>query len=292
MYPDIAPGEIPQKQLDLATSRISWPFWNKAESPLKLPPETKACIFDFDGTVADTAQVRRAALNTLLNRVLTAWGMRLEQSELALVSASLSQSFYDSCLLAAKVIYTSAQNQRSEIVERFDSSEALAGELRKIRKLAFEEALAGIGAEFLIVANSDKFALSLKARGMRLAICSGSPGHMINGVLDKVKLRDCFEVVVCSDDHETRGRNRKPSPTPYLCCLNRLGVSSAETVAFEDSLIGALSAARAGITTYVRTASDFRHLKSPASVNLKLRAELSDLKARFHFLGAESAWCQ
>ncbi len=56
----------------------------------------------------------------------------------------------------------------------------------------------------------------------------------------RLKLRDYFDFVLTNEDYE----GSKPSPTPYLCGLDRLGIQAENCVVIEDSPRG-LAAARA-----------------------------------------------
>jgi HAD superfamily hydrolase (TIGR01509 family) len=71
-----------------------------------------------------------------------------------------------------------------------------------------------------------------------IGVCSSSPYPVINAVLDKLDIRQHFQVVYSAED-EPLG---KPHPGAYLSCASRLCVPAQRCIAFEDSLAGAVSA--------------------------------------------------
>jgi HAD superfamily hydrolase (TIGR01509 family) len=81
-------------------------------------------------------------------------------------------------------------------------------------------------------------------RGIPAAIVSSSSEEWIERHLDRRDLLDRFVAVICANGDEERA---KPRPTLYLEALDRLGVSAAEAVAFEDSPNGVAAAKAAGI---------------------------------------------
>lgn len=75
---------------------------------------------------------------------------------------------------------------------------------------------------------------------LRLALASSSPMRIIEAVLDRLRMRERFEIVH-SAELEARGT---PDPAVFLTTASRLRVPPEECVALEDS-IGGLRAARA-----------------------------------------------
>ncbi|MYK49829.1 MAG: HAD family phosphatase [Candidatus Dadabacteria bacterium] len=78
---------------------------------------------------------------------------------------------------------------------------------------------------------------------IKTALASGSPMKVIEFVLKKFSLSDTFGIKVSGDCVE-RG---KPHPDIYLETARRLGVSTGECVAIEDSINGIVSAKDAGM---------------------------------------------
>ena len=80
------------------------------------------------------------------------------------------------------------------------------------------------------------------------AVASGSPLPAIEHALATIGLGGAFEQLISSESVK-RG---KPSPDVFLAAAERLGVTTAECVVFEDSLIGAQAAKAAGMRCIVR----------------------------------------
>ena len=83
----------------------------------------------------------------------------------------------------------------------------------------------------------------VRRAGLRVALASSSPLTLIEGVLERFRLRGAFEQVVSAEDE----RFGKPHPGVYLTTAARLEVAPAACVALEDSVNGVLSATGAGM---------------------------------------------
>lgn len=81
-----------------------------------------------------------------------------------------------------------------------------------------------------------------QARGLKLAVASGSSPAVIRELLGAVGLADAFPVCVSSEDVP----HSKPAPDVFLLAAERLGVSPGETLVFEDSRFGVESGLRGG----------------------------------------------
>lgn len=100
------------------------------------------------------------------------------------------------------------------------------------------------------LAAMDEFGLNLKAGvaeliGARLrpmAIVTSSSRFEAHRKLAIAGIGDAFDLVITLDDVTAP----KPAPDPYLLAAERLGVSPARCLVFEDSETGAQSAYRAG----------------------------------------------
>jgi mannitol-1-/sugar-/sorbitol-6-/2-deoxyglucose-6-phosphatase len=90
-------------------------------------------------------------------------------------------------------------------------------------------------------------ALSALAQARRVcdkvALASSSPRSLIDFVLDRLEIRNCFDVVH-SAESEVRG---KPDPAVYLTTARLLGIKPASCIALEDSYPGIVAAKSAGM---------------------------------------------
>jgi HAD superfamily hydrolase (TIGR01509 family) len=83
------------------------------------------------------------------------------------------------------------------------------------------------------------------ARRWRLGVASSSNRPIIELVLDRMGVRNCFDAVVSSEEVE-RG---KPAPDVYIAAARQLGVEPGDCVAVEDSTNGIKAAVAAGMRT-------------------------------------------
>jgi len=80
---------------------------------------------------------------------------------------------------------------------------------------------------------------------LKLAVCTGAQGEFMEIVLDRLKIREKFDVLQASDEIE----KGKPDPEIYLATCARLGLEPGQCVVLEDSSNGALAGGRAGCYT-------------------------------------------
>ncbi len=85
---------------------------------------------------------------------------------------------------------------------------------------------------------------SIEKAGLRRAVASSSSYNFVYAVLDKIGLRDCFELVLSGEDFA----RSKPYPDVFLESAARLGLSHDSCAVIEDSGSGALAAKRAGMS--------------------------------------------
>ncbi|RUT79340.1 hexitol phosphatase HxpB [Ancylomarina longa] len=84
---------------------------------------------------------------------------------------------------------------------------------------------------------------ALKETSFKVALASSSKMKIINAVLEKLMLRDYFEVVH-SAEFETYG---KPHPQIFISTAQMLDVNPSECIVFEDSLNGVIAALAANM---------------------------------------------
>jgi HAD superfamily hydrolase (TIGR01509 family) len=79
--------------------------------------------------------------------------------------------------------------------------------------------------------------------GLRLGVASSSDRRWVEGHLERLQLRERFDVIRCADDVPSV----KPDPALYRAVLDAMGVRPEDAVALEDSPNGVLAAKRAGL---------------------------------------------
>jgi HAD superfamily hydrolase (TIGR01509 family) len=82
-------------------------------------------------------------------------------------------------------------------------------------------------------------------RGLKLALVTNAPKENVRAVLGGLNLEEAFDATFLAREVGAG----KPDPAPYLAALTELDLSPEETIAFEDSASGIVSAVKAGIPT-------------------------------------------
>ena len=77
---------------------------------------------------------------------------------------------------------------------------------------------------------------------LKLAVCTGAQEEFLDIVVDRLKIREKFNVLQCSDEID----KGKPEPEIYLKTCEKLAVSPQECFVLEDSANGATAGKRAG----------------------------------------------
>ncbi|MDQ4139421.1 MAG: beta-phosphoglucomutase [Bacteroidota bacterium] len=178
----------------------------------------KACIFDLDGVIVDTAVYHYQAWKRLANELGFDFTehqneqlkgvSRVRSLELILGWGGVTKTSVEQTELATR------KNQwYVEMINRMEPSEILPGAL-----------------EFLQAA---------KAAGIKTAL--GSASKNSSTILKRVGLLPLFDAVV-DGNHVTAS---KPDPEVFLKGAEALGVNPAECVVFEDAIAG-VQAAKAG----------------------------------------------
>ena len=178
-------------------------------SRLRVPERTKALLFDLDGVILDTLSLEYEVVNELL----VSHGIEPVDREVVRVNFP----------------YPIPESWRR--ILGGDPDEALIAQLtqelereRATRKLAMHEGIA-----------------ELLAAGLPVAVVSNNPAGHIEEMLRDAGIAP---TAIVGDDAE--GIRSKPAPDPYLAGARALGLDPSETVAIEDSLLGARSAREAG----------------------------------------------
>lgn len=174
-------------------------------------------LFDFDGTLADSAP-------------LHAWAFR---KALAVAAPRLVPVFdYE----ALKGLPTRAAFMRLGI----EAGAELEWCVAEKQKLYREAVRAGRLKEF----SGARAVLKavMEDGGANYLVTSGS-ADSVNLVLDGLDFRIFFAGIITANDTSAG----KPSPEPYIACLQRFGLQLREAVAVEDARSGVVAAKTAGL---------------------------------------------
>lgn len=81
-----------------------------------------------------------------------------------------------------------------------------------------------------------------KKMGLRLAVASGSPRKYIDAVINRLGLKEYFELIVSADDIQ----KSKPDPQSFIVTCSKLELDPVECIVIEDATVGVQSAKAAG----------------------------------------------
>lgn len=179
----------------------------------------KACIFDMDGVIVDTAKYH-----------FKAW-------------ARLADSL--------GVPFTEEQNEQLKGVSRVDSLERILSwgnlvlssnkklELMDLKNKWYLDFVAEISPEEMLP-GIFPFLQELQAKGIKIALGSSSRNSIL--ILDKLRITEMFDTIVDG----TKITLSKPNPEVFLRGAADLGLSPSECVVFEDAISGVDAAIKGG----------------------------------------------
>jgi len=206
----------------------------------------KAIIFDLDGTLIDSAQDVRCALNKLL--------MAHKCQEIAY------ENIYDYIKQGARWLI---KNAFIESGRELNDNEVHA---------LIEEYLANYQenpiAQTKIYPGVKETLLSFKKNGKKLGICTNKPSIMTRIILEKLQLSSFFEAVVAAEDTSLL----KPHPEHIYATLSKMNVKpTCPVVMVGDSDHDIIAAKHAGIpviaATYGYFGAHVESLNPDASIN-------------------------
>ncbi|MEM6316265.1 MAG: beta-phosphoglucomutase [Bacteroidota bacterium] len=179
----------------------------------------KACLFDLDGVIVDTAKYHFLAWKEMAN-----------------------QLGFD---------FTEKENEQLKGVSRMDSINLILGwggiELTEAEKLKWATEKNEMYQAYLqkmddkeILPGVLDFVKSLKAKGIKVALGSSSKNAVL--ALTKVGMLDYFEAIIDG----TKTTRSKPDPQVFEMGAEALGVQPNECIVFEDAASGVEAALKGG----------------------------------------------
>jgi HAD superfamily hydrolase (TIGR01509 family) len=208
----------------------------------------KVIIFDLDGTIIDSEALSLQAIMDCSAK----WGVPVTREEAGTVVGRKWDEAFD-ILFSHHSIPVSREEATRQVVARFQEI---------IRKDVF-------------FVPEVKKAIEDFAKNFRLALVSGSHRADVLWALEKLGVKEKFEVIYGAEDYP----RSKPSPDGYLKALKTMKVDAKEAVVFEDSVPGLASAEAAGIRSVAITSTN--HFHHDQSLAQELIAD---------YTGIDSAW--
>jgi beta-phosphoglucomutase family hydrolase len=196
---------------------------------LGLPDGTRACLFDLDGVLTQTAKVHAAAWKQMFDDYLRSRDEPFRE---------FTQDDYED--------YVDGM-PREDGVRSFLKSRGIELEPAAVTELAnrkndlVQRLIHERGVE--VYEGSVRYVEAARDAGLRCAVVSSSANT--HEVLQATKIEHLFEAVVDGLVIEREGLNGKPAPDSFLAGARELGVEPAQAAVFEDALAG-VQAGRAG----------------------------------------------
>lgn len=182
--------------------------------------EIKACIFDLDGVLVDTAKYHYLAWKRLANEL----GFDFtEQDNERLKGVSRMRSL--------EILLELGKKKPPEEEKEQLTAKKNVWYVEYITKIQEDEILPGV----------KKLLEALKQRGIKCAVGSASKNTML--ILQRLQLVEYFDAI--SDG--TKTTQAKPDPEVFLKAADMLGIPTKHCIVFEDAAAGVEAAKRAGM---------------------------------------------
>jgi beta-phosphoglucomutase family hydrolase len=210
---------------------------------LRLPARVRACLFDLDGVLTDTAELHAAAWKEMFDAFLRSCSR--ERSEpFAPFDPDRDYHEYVDGRARADGVRTFLAARGITLAEGDPADPPSADTVHGLgnRKNALVLALiASRGVQ--PYEGSVRYVRCARKAGLACAVVSASKN--CRDVLLAAGIDDLFEVVVDGIVAEQKGLRGKPAPDTFLTAASMLAARPAEAAVFEDALAG-VAAGRAG----------------------------------------------
>lgn len=216
---------------------------------LGLPERVRACLFDLDGVLTDTASVHRKAWKEMFDSYLKERAERTGEKFVAFDSDADYLTYVDG-------------KKRDDGIRSFLRSRGIelpddaVTELGERKNELFRQRLAADGVE--VFEGSRRYLEAASAAGLAIAVVSSSANT--REVLDITGLAKFVEVRVDGVTLREENIAGKPAPDSFLRAAQLLDRPAAESVVFEDAIAG-VAAARAGKFGFVVGVDRVGHAK-------------------------------
>jgi len=180
--------------------------------------QIKACLFDLDGVIVDTAKYHYIAWRELANEL----GFEFTEEDNERLKGVSRMTSLNILLEIGGV--TLSDEEKNRLAEKKNENYRTF-----ILKMQPDEILDG----------AKEFLLELQQKNIRIALGWASKNAMT--ILDRLELTECFEAIIDG----TKVTEAKPDPEVFLKGAEALGVRPEECLVFEDAEAG-VEAALAG----------------------------------------------
>jgi beta-phosphoglucomutase family hydrolase len=215
---------------------------------LGLPSGIRACLFDLDGVLTQTARVHAQAWKEMFDAFLRRRSERTGEPFVPFDPVADYSAYVD-----GKPRYDGVRSflasRNIELPEGDPSDPPTAETVCGLGNRKNELVLALLGRDGVqVYEGSVRYVRAVRDAGLHRAVVSASANT--REVLKAAGIEDLFEVRIDGIVAAERHLRGKPAPDPFLAAAEELKVPAAEAVVFEDALAG-VEAGRAGDFGYV-----------------------------------------
>jgi len=179
--------------------------------------ETRAFIFDMDGTLVDNMRFHTEA-----------WGKMLAENGVPMNAHDF-------------LVKTAGKTNREILPTVFEGiSDERITELGERKESLYQELFLPHRAA---VAGAIEFLEEARRLGVKMAVATAAPVVNVEFILDGLNLRQYFQAITTAADI----RNGKPDPEIFLKSAEKLAVEPQNCIVFEDAVGGFEAAHRAGM---------------------------------------------
>jgi beta-phosphoglucomutase family hydrolase len=215
---------------------------------LGLPSQIRACLFDLDGVLTQTARVHAAAWKEMFDRYLRVRAAGTGGEFVPFDPVRDYEQYVDG-KLRYDGVRSFLASRGIELPEGDPTDPPDADTISGLGNRKNELVLALIRRDGVATfEGSVRYVRAARDTGLRRAVVSASKN--CRDVLAAARIEDLFEEVIDGIVAEREHLMGKPAPDTFLAAARALGVPPGEAAVFEDALAG-VAAGRAGQFGYV-----------------------------------------
>jgi beta-phosphoglucomutase family hydrolase len=210
--------------------------------PLGLPDHVRACLFDLDGVITQTARVHAQAWKDTFDAFLRTRATASGQTFVPFDIGSDYERFVDG---KQRLDGTrSFLESRGIVLPEGDPSDAPGtATVHGLSNEKNDRVLRLLADGIEVYDGSVRYIRAARERGLRTAVVSSSKNTM--AVLSTTNLTALFDTVIDGVVAEREHLAGKPAPDTFLAAAAALSVTAAQAAVFEDAIAGVM-AGRAG----------------------------------------------
>jgi len=215
---------------------------------LGLPTGIRACLFDLDGVLTDTAAVHAAAWKETFDKFLQAYADEHDQPFIPFDAREEYDAYVDGKprVDGVRDFLTSRGISLPDGTPDDPPDAVTVNGLGNRKNEAVQRRIRTEGVH--VFEGSRQYLQAVEAIGLRRAVVSSSANT--REVLAVTGLAQYVEEVVDGITIRTEGLRGKPAPDTFLAAARKFGVDPSEAAVFEDALAG-VSAGRSGHFAHV-----------------------------------------